>query len=208
MTDLYQEHHNRRSEMLYSSILGEHPLCENNNCILAKLFTAKCWHARIWTIYGYGWKSRWKLNFFQAVNVSKPCSQDWMSVWFNDWTYNWMFGHSLVHTFKCSAVQTFSCSDVQLNTDSDVQLFRRSTVQTFSWTNVQTFRRSDVQMFNCSDGLTAYQSNKQSIVWMNNRSNDRSWTTFGYGWQSESKYKLFRKRLCFPNKRPSSELRK
>lgn len=22
----------------------------------------------------------WKLNFFQAVNVSKPCSQDWMSV--------------------------------------------------------------------------------------------------------------------------------
>lgn len=42
MTDLYQERHNRRSEMLYSNIRGEHPLRENNNCILAKLFTAKC----------------------------------------------------------------------------------------------------------------------------------------------------------------------
>ena len=80
----------------------------------------------------------WKLNFSQTDNVSKPCSQDWMSVWFNDWTYNRMFGHSsvqtlswpMVQTFSCSVVQAFKCSDVQLNTGSDVQAFSCSDVQT------------------------------------------------------------------------------
>ena len=95
----------------------------------------------------------WKLNFFQAVNVSKPCSQDWMSVWFNDWTYNWMFGHSLVHTFKCSAVQTFSWTQIQ----------------TFNCSDVQTFRRSDVQLFRRINSLSIEQTvnrmNEQSFKW-------------------------------------------
>lgn len=94
----------------------------------------------------------WKLNFSQAGNVSKPCSQDCMSVWFNDWTYNWMFGNLSVQSLSWAMVQTFSCSDVQA--------FSCSVVQTFSWTQVQTFKRSDVQTFRRSDGLTYYQSNK------------------------------------------------
>ena len=88
----------------------------------------------------------WKLNFSQTDNVSKTCSQDRMSVWFNYWTCNWMFSHSLVQTFSCSAVQTFSCSDVQL--------FRRSNVQLYKRSDVQLFRRSAVQTFNCSDVQT------------------------------------------------------
>ena len=209
MTDLYQERHNWRSEMLYSSIRG-------GGIPFVKIITAYSLNCSLQNADMHGHElfmamdenRDWKLNFSQAGNVSKPCSQDCMSVWYNDWTYNRMFGHSSVQTFKCSAVQTFSCSDVQLFRRSVEHRFRRSSVQLFIRSTVQAFRRSDVQLFRCSDGLTAYQSNKQSIVWMNNRSNDRSWTTFGYGWQSESKYKLFRKRLCFPNKRPSSELRK
>ena len=94
----------------------------------------------------------WKLNFSQTDNVSKPCSQDCMSVWFNDWTYNWMFGHSSVQTFCWTMVQTFICSSVQTFSWTQVQTFKRSVVQTFSCSTVQAFRRSD--------GLTVYQSNK------------------------------------------------
>ena len=149
--------------------LGSIPFVKNNNCILAKLFTAKCWHARIWTIYGYGWKSRLEIKLFSGSQCFKTVFKDWMSVWFNYWTYNWMFGHSLVHTFKCSAVQTFSCSDVQLFRRSVEHRFRRSTVQTFSCSDVQTFRRSDVQLFRRINSLSIEQAvnrmNEQSFKW-------------------------------------------
>ena len=126
----------------------------------------------------------WKLNFFQAVNVSKPCSQDWISVWFNDWTYNWMFGHSLVHTFKCSAVQTFSCSDVQLFRRSVEHRFRRSTVQTFNCSNVQLNKRSDVQTFRRSDVQLFRRINSLSIEQAVNRMNEQSfkWPLMNYFW--------------------------
>ena len=73
----------------------------------------------------------WKLNFSHTDNVSKPCSQDWMSVWLCERTYNWMFGRSSVHRFRRSGVQLNNGSDVQAFSCSDVQLFKRSDVQTF-----------------------------------------------------------------------------
>ena len=93
----------------------------------------------------------WKLNFSQTGNVSKPCSQDWMSVWFNDWTYNRMFGHSSVQTLSWAMVQTFSCSVVQA--------FIRSVEHRFIRSAVHLLRRSTVQLFRRSYGLTVYQSN-------------------------------------------------
>ena len=107
----------------------------------------------------------WKLNFSQTDNVSKPCSQDWMSLWFNDWTYNWMFGHSLVQSFSCSDVQLFSCSTVQLFRCSDVQLNTGSDVQAFSCSGVQLFRRSDVQTDERFINRTNDNSSSQSYEW-------------------------------------------
>ena len=114
----------------------------------------------------------WKLNFSQTDNVSKTCSQDRMSVWFNYWTCNWMFSHSLVQTFSCSDVQTFSCSDVQ----------------TFSWTNVQTFNCSGVQLFRRSTVQTFRRisslSIDQMIIQTVNRMNEQSfkWPLMNYFW--------------------------
>ena len=99
----------------------------------------------------------WKLNFSQTDNVSKTCSQDRMSVWFNYWTCNWMFSHSLVQTFSCSDVQTFSWTNVQTFNCSGVQLFRRSTVQTFRRISSLSIDQMIIQTVN--------RMNEQSFKW-------------------------------------------
>ena len=75
----------------------------------------------------------WKLNFSQTDNVSKTCSQDRMSVWFNYWTCNWMFSHSLVQTFSCSAVQTFRRISSLSIDQMIIQTVNRMNEQSFKW---------------------------------------------------------------------------
>lgn len=109
----------------------------------------------------------WKLNFSQTENVSKPCSQDLMSVWFNDWTYNRMFGHSSVQTLNWAMVQTFSCSAVQEFRRSVEHRFRRSVVQTFRRINRFSIERMIIQSVN--------RMNEQSFKW-------HKWPLMNYFW--------------------------
>lgn len=162
MTELDMERCNWRSEKLYLNPEGSISFVK-----VITVYSEKC-SLQNADMHGHELflamdeNREWKLNFSQTDNVSKPCSQDWMSVWLCERTYNWMFGRSSVQTFRRSGVQLNNGSDVQAFSCSDVQLFRRSTVQ--------AFRRSD--------GLSVYQTNywqfNHSIVWMKSCSNDRS----------------------------------
>lgn len=144
MTELDMERCNWRSEKLYLSPEG--------SISFVKVITAYSEKCSLQNADMHGHElflamdenREWKLNFSQTDNVSKPCSQDWMSVWLCELTYNWMFGRSSVQTFRRSIVQTF----------------RRSVEQWFRRSNVQLFSRSTVQTFRRSDGWTVYQSNK------------------------------------------------
>ena len=172
MTELDMERCNWRSEMLYSSTEG--------SISFVKVITAYSENCSLQNADMHGQElflamdenREWKLNFSQTDNVSKPCSQDWMSVWLCERTYNWMFGRSSVQTFRRSMVQ----------------LFKRSDVQTFSWTMVQTFKRSVVQTFNCSSVQTFRRfislSNELLIIQPFNRMNEKlfKWPLMNYFW--------------------------
>lgn len=131
MTELDMERCNWRSEKLYLSPEG--------SISFVKVITAYSENCSLQNADMHGHElflamdenREWKLNFSQTDNVSKPCSQDWMSVWLCERTYNWMFGRSSVHRFRRSGVQLNNGSDVQAFSCSDVQLFKRSDVQTF-----------------------------------------------------------------------------
>ena len=130
-TELDMERCNWRSEKLYLSPEG--------SISFVKVITAYSENCSLQNADMHGHElflamdenREWKLNFSQTDNVSKPCSQDWMSVWLCERTYNWMFGRSSVHRFRRSGVQLNNGSDVQAFSCSDVQLFKRSDVQTF-----------------------------------------------------------------------------
>ena len=100
MTELHKEHLNWRSEKLYSSPKG--------SISFVKVITAYSENCSLQNADMHGHElflamdenREWKLNFSQTDNVSKPCSQDWMSVWLCERTYNWMFGRSSVQTFR------------------------------------------------------------------------------------------------------------
>lgn len=138
MTELDMERCNWRSEKLYLSPKG--------SISFVKVITAYSENCSLQNADMHGHElflamdenREWKLNFSQTDNVSKPCSQDWMSVWLCERTYNWMFGRSSVQTFRRSMVQLFKRSDVQLNNGSDVQAFNCSDVQLFKRSDVQT----------------------------------------------------------------------
>ena len=145
MTELHKEHLNWRSEKLYSSPKG--------SISFVKVITAYSENCSLQNADMHGHElflamdenREWKLNFSQTDNVSKPCSQDWMSVWLCERTYNWMFGRSSVQTFRRSGVQLFKRSDVQLNNGSDVQtdyqfikrIIDNSTIKPYEWKVVQ-----------------------------------------------------------------------
>lgn len=151
MTELDMERCNWRSEKLYLSPKG--------SISFVKVITAYSENCSLQNADMHGHElflamdenREWKLNFSQTDNVSKPCSQDWMSVWLCERTYNWMFGRSSVQTFRRSMVQLFN--------GSVVQTFRRSVEQWFRRSSVQLFRRSTVQAFRRSDELSVYQTN-------------------------------------------------
>lgn len=164
MTELDMERCNWWSEKLYSSPKG--------SISFVKVITAYSENCSLQNADMHGHElflamdenREWKLNFSQTDNVSKPCSQDWMSVWLCERTYNWMFGRSSVQTFRRSIVQTF----------------RRSVEQWFRRSNVQLFSRSTVQVFRRIISL----SNELLIIQPLNRMNEKSfkWPLMNYFW--------------------------
>lgn len=148
MTELDMERCNWRSEKLYLSPEG--------SISFVKVITAYPENCSLQNADMHGHElflamdenREWKLNFSQTDNVSKPCSQDWMSVWLYEWTYSWMFCRSSVQVFRRSVEQRFRRSSVQLFRRSVVQTFRRIIGQSIELLIIQTFNRMNEKSFN------------------------------------------------------------